>query len=145
MGMPLFIQIIRDPSYTPGENLQVEVNGELQPDLVPYWAAGRQRAGFGYDDTERSAFGTATTPPFGDGVFGYAGFEDETAVLEHRTVKAFRAGNYAVRIRGRDMLDNVGEWSEPATIYHRPPPPAVNRLRLDGSNIRFDYPTQEVQ
>jgi hypothetical protein len=72
--------------------------------------------------------------PFNEGEFG-AG----VGLLEHLTFREFVAGDYTVRGRARDFVGNIGPWSAPVTVAHRPLPPPPENLAVVGGVLSWTW------
>ncbi len=139
MAAPLTVRFIRDFDYLQDDRLQLEVDGLLQPDSVTIWTALRDHLGFGRDADSSSGFGFATGLAFGSGAFGAGYFGQGAEIAEHRSVRRFVAGDYAIRMRAIDALGNLGDWSIVVTLEHRPPPPPPFNLALTGNTLTWDW------
>ena len=131
---PITIPVIVTPAYLPGDAIELEIDGTLQPERYPVAAAGRERQGFGYGSASQTLFGALVLPgrdvAFGAGLFGLGGF-----VLDLTTRSSFGPGDYGVRIRSRDEAGNASAWSSRFTVRHRPQPAAPSGLAIDASGV----------
>lgn len=112
MAGKITIPIVRDTDYQFGDRLELEVDGQVQPDLIQMWDSAAERA---------EAEGGTPDP------------------LMHETLARFPAGDYAVRLRGIDLAGNVGNWSAAQTIRHRPQPERPTGLVISGSELQGSW------
>lgn len=141
MAEPITIPIIQDPDLTPQDVVEVEINSAVQSDRFGVWPAVPDPGGFGFDAMDTGVFGfsSAGAVAFGQAVFGQGYFGYGAAVVEHDTRSSFVAGDYTVRLRSRDDLGNVSDWSDPGTIEHRPTPPPPDTLAIAAGVLTWSW------
>lgn len=141
MAMPITLCIARNPAWSADDVLELEVNGQLQPDRIVPWGPQRRFFGFGRGLPSRTPFGRWVIPGnltlFGQGRFGQG-----QSKLTHTTLRAFVAGDYTLRLRSRDArreTGNVSDWSDAFIVEHRPAPPAPRNLRVTAGVLAWDW------
>jgi len=141
MAQPLTIPIVRDPDIDPADTVEVQVDGNTQNDRVNLWPNLRHDPGFGFDPIGTGYFGlsTAGSQGFGAGPFGLGYFGYPILITDHDTIASFVAGDYTVKLRSRDGVGNVSNWSAGATIEHRPIPPAPEDLAVDAGVLSWTW------
>jgi hypothetical protein len=134
MAKPMSIPYVRDLDYTVSDRLQVEVAGSVQGDR-PVLGDPYPR-GFGTGSWATTGFGFGPGLAFGAGVFGGGYFGQGASLTTHRTLSDFVANDYTVRLRAVDAAGNTGDWSDSATIQHRPQPPAPAGMAI-AANVLY--------
>lgn len=109
MAGSMKVPVVRDAvNYGEDDWLEIEIEGQVQPDLVRMFDTAAARA---------------------------AALSGDPGVLIHQTLARFPAGDYDVRVRGVDALGNVGDWSAVTTIPHRPTPETPSALAIVGDEL----------
>ncbi len=139
MAQRMTIPIVATPEYLPRDVLEVEIDGDVQPDRIIVADPERNAQGFGFELPTLTPFGRlALSPavtPFGLGLFGVG-----AKLIEYQTRASFDAGDYSVRIRARDALGNVSAWSSAYTLEHRPEPGPPRNLTVSGMTLGWVWP-----
>jgi hypothetical protein len=139
MAQPLVIQIVRDPAYTADEMVVLTINGTVQPDRIRLWDDARRKMGEGFGGELSTGEGFGAWVPYGEGIEGYGWDGAGAGVLAHRTVRRFVAGDYEVTAKGVDLLGNDGTACPVLVVAHRPAPPAVTGVSVNGSTVNFNW------
>ena len=139
MPEPLTLQLEQSRRYLPGDYAQVEVDGEVQSDAFVIWGSERAALGMGHGPFGRGRFGYGRSLGLGRGAFARGIFGQGVRIISLQTRQRFVEGEYEIRLRVRDRLGNVGDWSEPATLAHNPVPPPPRNLRIAGDSLLFDW------
>ncbi len=113
MAEKITIPIIRDTAYQLGDRVEIEIDGQAQPDRIYLWLS---------ETTRDAVVAGATVGP-----------------LLHQTLGRFPAGDYDLRLRGIDQPGNVGDWSTTVIIEHRPTPPPPTDLAIAGDNLTGNW------
>lgn len=108
MAGQMMIPIVRDTDYAYGDLVEIEIEGEVQPDRILMWDSVSER---------EEAIGGTPSP------------------LMHQTLARFGAGDYSVRVRGVDLIGNAGAWSVAQIIEHRPTPEPPTALAISGDDL----------
>jgi hypothetical protein len=108
MAGKMTIPIERDTDYAVGDRVEIEIDGEVQPDRVLM-----------FDSVSARTVALSGTPD----------------PLLHETLARFPAGDYSVRLRGVDQAGNAGSWSTAQTIQHRPATEAPSGLVVSGGSL----------
>ena len=139
MAEPLSIRVIQSHALRVDDRVELEVDGQAEPDQYRVWGPRRHRVGFGRAAFGRHGFGRGVGIGFGRGLFGRGRFGQGAAAVTLQTRTSFVAADYSVRSRAVDHHGNAGAWSAALTVPHRPDPPAPTNLAIDSGDLTWSW------
>ena len=123
MPGPVEITIDRSSRFAPHDRAQLEVNEQLDPATLFIWPAeSRIRTGFGHARFGAGLFGAGKSQGFGRGAFGRGCLASPASLATLAWQQQHHAADLQIRIRTIDAAGNLGPWSAPHTLAHRPAP-----------------------
>jgi hypothetical protein len=123
MPAPVELSIDRSARFGAHDRVQLEVSGQCDPASLRVWPPEtRSRTGFGHARFGEGLFGAGKSNGFGRGAFGRGCLCRPASVVTLAWQSLHDAGDLDIRLRAVDLAGNLGDWSEPRILAHRPSP-----------------------
>ncbi|MEM1026979.1 MAG: hypothetical protein AAGJ38_02755 [Planctomycetota bacterium] len=136
---PLTLAFVLDPAWRVGVRLQLTIDGLEQPDRITPDAVGNDPT-YGSNDYGDGPYGHADPRVYGSGLYGAGVYGVGAATQDHRTVQPHDAGFRTLEASAFDIAGNASAAAGPAVVLHTPDCPTPQRLRVDGSTLRWSWP-----